>query len=181
MGRFLRIFAALLALVVAHPALAEVTLSFHSFNGSVLVGRYPHTFVVMQGTLDDGTRINENYGFSAKSAGPAVLRGPVEHVSAEEVQAYWELRPRGSQLSAAASEQSRPIGSRVELEQKAANLADAYGGFDGGADVPVPSDWGGYRIVPVEVEFWQGRANRLHNRVRLTHVDHSWRAERLQP
>ncbi|MXO63338.1 hypothetical protein [Qipengyuania oceanensis] len=88
MGRFLRIFAALLALVVAHPALAEVTLSFHSFNGSVLVGRYPHTFVVMQGTLDDGTRINENYGFSAKSAGPAVLRGPVEHVVMTEKQKY---------------------------------------------------------------------------------------------
>ncbi|MEY1676723.1 pyridoxamine 5'-phosphate oxidase [Gordonia sp. ABKF26] len=109
------------------------------------------------------------------------FRGPVEHVSAEEIQAYWELRPRGSQLSAAASEQSRPIESRVELEQKAADLAEALGGFDSGAEVPVPTSWGGYRIAPVEVEFWQGRANRLHNRVRLTHVDHTWRAERLQP
>ncbi|GAC02218.1 pyridoxine/pyridoxamine 5'-phosphate oxidase [Gordonia namibiensis NBRC 108229] len=109
------------------------------------------------------------------------FRGPVAHVSAEETQAYWELRPRGSQLSAAASDQSRPIGSRLELEQKAADLADRYGGFDAGDEIPVPSDWGGYRIDPVEVEFWQGRANRLHNRVRLTHVDHEWHIERLQP
>ena len=88
MGRLFRIIAALFLLVAAHPALAEVTLSFHSFNGSVVVGRYPHTFVVMQGTLEDGTRINENYGFSAKRAGPAVLRGPVEHVVMTEKQKY---------------------------------------------------------------------------------------------
>lgn len=88
MGRFFRFFIALVAFACAHPALAGVMLSFHSFNGSVLFGRYPHTFVVMQGTLEDGTQIDENYGFSARRAGPAVLGGPVEHIVMTEKQKY---------------------------------------------------------------------------------------------
>lgn len=69
-----------LLLLCAQAVSAEVLLSFHSFNGSVLFGRYPHTFVVLAGTLDEtGEQINENYGFTAKRASPAVLRGPVYH------------------------------------------------------------------------------------------------------
>ncbi|GAB89138.1 pyridoxine/pyridoxamine 5'-phosphate oxidase [Gordonia rhizosphera NBRC 16068] len=110
------------------------------------------------------------------------FRGPVNHVSMEETEAYWYMRPRGSQLSAYASQQSRPIGSRTELEARAAAVAEQFGGFDGGAEVPVPATWGGYRLVPDVVEFWQGRANRLHNRVRITREpDGGWRVERLQP
>ena len=75
-----RMFVALCALSWAHVASADVALTFHSFNGSALAGRYPHTFVSMEGELDDGTSIKENYGFSAKSAGPAVLLGPVTHI-----------------------------------------------------------------------------------------------------
>lgn len=74
-----RFFIVVAALLLASPAFAQVTVAFHSFNGSVLVGRYPHTFIVLAGTLDDGTPINENYGYTAKSASPAVLAGPVEH------------------------------------------------------------------------------------------------------
>jgi hypothetical protein len=76
-----RLFTALTLLIalVASPALAQVTIAFHSFDGSVLFGRYPHTFIVLTGTLDDGTPVNENYGYTAKSASPAVLAGPVEH------------------------------------------------------------------------------------------------------
>ena len=74
-------FLALLFAAIASPAQAEVLAHFHSFNGSVLIGRYPHTFVVFEGTLDDtGERIGENFGFSAKSVSPAVLTGPVEHI-----------------------------------------------------------------------------------------------------
>ncbi|NDZ96312.1 pyridoxamine 5'-phosphate oxidase [Gordonia sp. SL306] len=109
------------------------------------------------------------------------VRGRIDHVGMEETHAYWFNRPRGSQLSAYASEQSRPIGSRTDLEAKAAAVAEEFGGFDDGAEIPVPSDWGGFRLVPTVVEFWQGRANRLHNRVRLTLLDDGWRAERLQP
>lgn len=79
MGRLLATFLALLTLAWASPALADVKLSFHSFNGSVLVGRYPHTFIVLEDELENGQKVNENYGFTAKSAGPAVLNGPVEH------------------------------------------------------------------------------------------------------
>ncbi|WP_138917912.1 pyridoxamine 5'-phosphate oxidase [Gordonia effusa] len=109
------------------------------------------------------------------------FRGPVSKVSPAETQAYWESRPRGSQLSAYASAQSTPIGSREELEAKAAAIAERFGGVDGSEPVAVPPTWGGYRIDPRVVEFWQGRADRLHNRVRATLVDDGWLVERLQP
>ena len=80
MPRFLIRFFALLALVWSGPALADVQLHFHSFNGSVLVGRYPHTFIAMDGELEStGQAINENYGFTAKSVSTRILSGPVEH------------------------------------------------------------------------------------------------------
>lgn len=79
---------ALLLTLVASPALAQVTIAFHSFDGSVLFGRYPHTFIVLAGTLDDGTPVNENYGYTAKSASPAVLAGPVEHAILVEKPKY---------------------------------------------------------------------------------------------
>jgi hypothetical protein len=80
MQRFVSLFLTLAALCWSPAAFAEVTVSFHSFNGSVMFGRYPHTFVVLEGTLEaDGTPIDENYGFSAKRVSPAILRGPVEH------------------------------------------------------------------------------------------------------
>ncbi len=80
MARILRTFVLLLALAWSSLAAAAVDITFHSFNGSILGGRYPHTFVSMEGTLEDGTEVRENFGFSAKKANLAVLRGPVEHV-----------------------------------------------------------------------------------------------------
>lgn len=86
MSRFLRSFALVFALLCASLAFApsaeaKVRVSFHSFNGSVLFGRYPHTFVVFEGTLDDtGQTVDENFGFTAKNVTPAILAGPVEHV-----------------------------------------------------------------------------------------------------
>ena len=79
---------AMLLALVASPAFAQVTLAFHSFNGSLFGGRYPHTFIVLAGTLDDGTPVNENYGYTAKSASPAVLAGPVEHAILVEKPKY---------------------------------------------------------------------------------------------
>ncbi|WP_300598266.1 hypothetical protein [Erythrobacter sp.] len=80
----LRLFSRLLlllAFVWSGPAFAEVRLHFHSFNGSVMWGRYPHTFIVLEGTLEEtGRVVNENYGFSARSVTPAILSGPVEHM-----------------------------------------------------------------------------------------------------
>ncbi|WP_336985547.1 hypothetical protein [Altererythrobacter aquiaggeris] len=88
MSRLTIFVLSLIALCWSPAALADVKVSFHSFNGSVLVGRYPHTFVVFEGTLDDGTAVNENYGFTAKSVSPAILSGPVAHEIGTEKQKY---------------------------------------------------------------------------------------------
>lgn len=81
MPKFMIHLFALLALVWSGPALADVQIHFHSVNGSVLFGRYPHTFVVLDGELEaTGEVINENYGFSARKVTPAILSGPVEHM-----------------------------------------------------------------------------------------------------
>ena len=102
------------------------------------------------------------------------LRGAVTKVSPEETARYWTRRPRGSQLGAWASAQSRPVGSRAEL---LGQLRDVTARFADQQQVPVPPHWGGYRIAPEVIEFWQGRENRIHNRIRVTGT----RIERLQP
>ncbi|MEP3049929.1 MAG: hypothetical protein ABJP48_09760 [Erythrobacter sp.] len=86
MKRLCLIIATMMALLWSGPAFAQVQMSFHSFNGSVLFGRYPHAFIALEGTLQStGEAINENYGFTARSVSPAILRGPVEHeISVEE-------------------------------------------------------------------------------------------------
>lgn len=89
MHRLATLILTLVALVWSAGAAADVRMSFHSFNGSVLFGRYPHTFVVLEGTLDEtGAPIAENYGFTAKVASPAVLSGPVEHAILVEKDKY---------------------------------------------------------------------------------------------
>lgn len=75
---------ALAALLWSGAAMAEVQIHFHSFNGSVLFGRYPHTFIVLDGTLSDGTRVDENYGFSARHSGEAIVSGWAEHMVLSE-------------------------------------------------------------------------------------------------
>ena len=88
MPRCLTLLLSLLAFGWSSAALADVRMHFHSFNGSLFFGRYPHTFVVLEGTLDDGTRVNENYGFSAKEVSRDILRGPVEHTILVEEPKY---------------------------------------------------------------------------------------------
>src|SRR5579862_6752856 len=106
-----------------------------------------------------------------------LVAGDVEHVSDAESDAYFATRPRGSQLAAWASPQSAPIDSRAVLE---AAVAEAAARFEG-ADVPRPPFWGGYRVVPTAVEFWQGRADRLHDRFRFERTPDGWEATRLGP
>jgi pyridoxamine 5'-phosphate oxidase len=107
------------------------------------------------------------------------LRGPIEVLTPEEGTAYWTLRPRGAQLGAWASAQSAVVPDRraldAALEQVAARFADAE-------QVPLPPHWGGVRIRPVSVEFWQGRPNRMHDRLRYRRTsDGSWTVQRLAP
>jgi pyridoxamine 5'-phosphate oxidase len=102
------------------------------------------------------------------------IRGPVTKVSAEVTADYWRHRPRGSQLGAWASQQSRPIASRAALLSQLADVTQRFADLD---EVPVPPNWGGYLVAPEVVEFWQGRENRVHNRIRLA----GGIVERLQP
>lgn len=103
------------------------------------------------------------------------IRGAAEKVSAEMTAEYFASRPRGSQLGAWASQQSRPISSRAALN----DALDAVTAKFEGRDVPVPPHWGGFRVRPDTVEFWQGRKSRLHNRIRFTVA--TSKVERLQP
>jgi pyridoxamine 5'-phosphate oxidase len=105
------------------------------------------------------------------------IEGRVERVPADESDAYYAVRPLKSRLGAIASSQSEPIGSRAALEQRFAQAEAEYG------DAPArPAHWGGYRLIPDSIEFWQGRPSRLHDRIRyLLQPDGGWKRERLQP
>ncbi|HEV2089271.1 MAG TPA: pyridoxamine 5'-phosphate oxidase [Cryptosporangiaceae bacterium] len=107
-----------------------------------------------------------------------VVGGPVVRTTAEESDAYWAARPWGSRIGALASAQSRVIADRQTLEAEAARLAARY---PEGGDVPRPSTWGGYRVEPSGVEFWQGRRDRLHDRLRYRRDGDGWVVERLAP
>jgi pyridoxamine 5'-phosphate oxidase len=102
------------------------------------------------------------------------VRGPVTKVSADVTADYWRHRPRGSQLGAWASQQTRPIASRAALLGQLADVTRRFADLD---EVPVPPNWGGYLVAPEVVEFWQGRENRVHNRIRVI----GGNVERLQP
>jgi pyridoxamine 5'-phosphate oxidase len=102
------------------------------------------------------------------------IRGHVSKVTAEVTAEYWSKRPRGSQLGAWASAQSQPIASRADLMHQLEAVTNRFRDLD---EVPVPPNWGGYLLAAEVVEFWQGREDRLHNRIRIA----EGRVQRLQP
>ncbi len=108
--------------------------------------------------------------------------GTVARVTREESEAYFRTRPRESQLGAWASPQSTVLSDRAELDERVAEMRTRYGE----GEVPCPPNWGGYRIAPDRVELWQGRPNRLHDRLRYSRVakgvaKDAWKLERLSP
>ncbi|EMF26970.1 pyridoxamine 5'-phosphate oxidase [Streptomyces gancidicus BKS 13-15] len=108
-----------------------------------------------------------------------IVTGTARRTGRDETAAYFRTRPHGSQLGAWASGQSTVIASREELDEAYAALAARYPEHE---RVPVPPHWGGFRVVPETVEFWQGRENRLHDRLRyVTEAGGGWRVERLAP
>ena len=149
--------------------------------------------VLLRGVSADGFLFFTNYG-SRKgqeiAANPSValifswvpaerqviVTGTATRVDRAESAAYWQSRPAESRLASAASPQSTVVGSRSELEAAVDALAAAHP--DG---VPLPDGWGGFRVVPDSVEFWQGRPARLHDRLRYRRADGAWVVERLAP
>jgi pyridoxamine 5'-phosphate oxidase len=106
------------------------------------------------------------------------VEGVVRRTTAAESAAYVRRRPRASQLSALASPQSKVVDSREQLEQRVTELAAIHEN----AELPIPENWGGFRLTPSELEFWQHRADRLHDRLRYTQQDSGgWLLERLAP
>ena len=105
------------------------------------------------------------------------ITGSVERTSQEESEKYYRSRPLGSRLGAWVSHQSRVIPSRTPLETGLREVKERFSTDD----VPLPPHWGGYRLRPVEVEFWQGREDRLHDRIRYLREGEWWRVDRLSP
>jgi pyridoxamine 5'-phosphate oxidase len=157
-------------------------------------GRPSCRYVLLRGVDDRGFRFFTSYrsakGRDLDGRGVAALtwgwlerhrsvraRGPVRRLDADESDAYFASRPRGSQIAAWASPQSEVIASRAELDRR---VAEAEERFAGGA-VPRPEHWGGYLLEPLEIEFWQGRQSRLHDRLRYRREDGAWALERLAP
>ncbi|NJW52582.1 pyridoxamine 5'-phosphate oxidase [Salinimicrobium oceani] len=106
-----------------------------------------------------------------------MVKGLAQKTTDEESQAYFQTRPRGSQLGAWASQQSSVIPSRSYLQEKLELLEQEFSG----KEIPKPVYWGGYKVIPSEFEFWQGRPNRLHDRIYFSKEDTTWKMDRLAP
>lgn len=106
-----------------------------------------------------------------------ILEGSVKPMNREEVDLYFAERPRGSQIASWISPQGRIIGSRKELDDQYQELEIKFEG----KNIPLPPHWGGYRIFPTRIEFWQGRENRLHDRFQYVCEDDNWIIQRLAP
>lgn len=151
----------------------------------VLLKKYTHEGFIFYTNYDSekGKAILNNPNVCLSFFWPAaerqvIIKGKAEKLPKNISDGYFESRPRGSQLGAIASNQSEVIGDRNELEIKLKNLEHKFEG----KDIPRPKNWGGFIVKPVELEFWQGRPNRLHDRIRYQLIDNlDWNIDRLAP
>ncbi len=176
------------AITAQHPEPTAMTLATASEAGD------PSARVVLLKGVDTGLVFYTNYEsqkgreLAARPRAQACFfwvmlerqvraRGDVTKVTREESEAYWVSRPRDAKLGAWASAQSSVLAGREELDRRLAQARERFPG-----DVPCPPYWGGYRLVPDEIEFWQGRPSRLHDRLRYTRIaPDKWEIQRLSP
>jgi pyridoxamine 5'-phosphate oxidase len=155
------------------PSVRAVLLKAHDHRGFVFYTNYESR---------KAEEIAENPRAALAVHWPILMRqvriaGSVEKTSEAESATYFATRPRGSRIGAWASDQSSVLKDRAELERRFREAQQRFGS----GDIPLPPFWGGYRLVPDRMEFWQGRANRLHDRLRYRLRDGGWTVERLYP
>ena len=155
------------------PSLRTVLLKLYDSDGFVFFTNY-HSRKARQ--IEANDRVALLFPWVALARQVTVLGRAVRIPTAESLK-YFATRPRGSQIGAWSSPQSQVIRSRALLEQKVAEMKRKFA--DG--EVPLPDFWGGYRVVPDSIEFWQGRNSRLHDRFRYTRSAEGWHIERLAP
>ena len=155
------------------PSLRTVLLKLYDADGFVFFTNY-HSRKARE--IDANDRVALLFPWVALARQVTIL-GHAARIPTAESLKYFATRPRGSQIGAWSSPQSQVITSRSLLEQKVDEIKRKFA--DG--EVPLPDFWGGYRVIPDSIEFWQGRASRLHDRFRYTRDDDHWRIERLAP
>ncbi|MDO7173253.1 pyridoxamine 5'-phosphate oxidase [Mariniflexile sp. AS56] len=154
-------------------------------NRVVLLKRFTHEGFIFYTNYnsDKGKAITENPNvclsfFWHGAERQIIIKGKAEKIAANLSDGYFESRPRGSQLGALVSNQSEVVANREYLEQKLLDLEKTFEG----KEIERPKHWGGYIIKPIEIEFWQGRPNRLHDRIRYQlQEDYTWSINRLSP
>lgn len=127
-------------------------------------------------SLEQNNKVGISF-YWARMERQVIIKGIAEKTSEVDSVNYFHSRPKGSQLGALVSHQSKPVESREILENNLMQLEREYAD----KEVPKPSEWGGYLVKPISMEFWQGRPNRLHDRIRYTLEDQEWVIERLAP
>jgi len=168
-------------------AMTVSTIGLDGFpkNRVVLMKKYTHEGFIFYTNYDSekGRAIAANPSLCLSFFWPnlerqVIIKGTAEKLAENLSDGYFESRPVGSQLGAVVSNQSEVIGSREVLEKELEALEKKYEG----KEIPRPSNWGGFLVRPVSIEFWQGRPNRLHDRIRYTlQEDYDWKIERLAP
>lgn len=167
-------------------AMTVSTIGLDGFpkNRVVLLKKYTHEGFIFYTNYksEKGKAITENPNVCISFFWPIlerqiIIKGKAEKIAENLSDGYFESRPEGSKLGAVVSDQSEVISSRAVLEQKLKTLEKEYED----KEIERPNWWGGYIIKPLSIEFWQGRPNRLHDRIRYTLVDIDWKIERLAP
>jgi pyridoxamine 5'-phosphate oxidase len=156
------------------PRARTVLLKGHDQDGFVF---YTNRTSRKGTDLDEVPRASLLFGWHAIHR-QVIVEGTVTQVSHQQSEQYFRTRPRASQLAAWASRQSAVVGSRSDLDERYARMEQRW---PDGEQVPLPDFWGGYLVTPHAIEFWHGRANRMHDRLRYTAAAQGWQIERLAP